>query len=200
MFTGLVQQIGEIIDISTSQENKTFTIRMSKIWSDIHIDESIAHNGVCLTVVEHANDTYKVTAIKETLEKTTASVWQIGDKVNLERAMKADDRLGGHFVQGHVDGSARCISIIDKKGSKELTFEIPKDKAGLIVEKGSITLNGISLTIFNITDNTFTVAIIPYTWKNTTIHTLQAGDEVNTEYDIIGKYMQRTAELYMNKT
>lgn len=200
MFTGLVQQIGEIIDISTSQENKTFTIRMSKIWSDIHIDESIAHNGVCLTVVEHANDTYKVTAIKETLEKTTASVWQIGDKVNLERAMKADDRLGGHFVQGHVDGSARCISIIDKKGSKELTFEIPKDKAGLIVEKGSITLNGISLTIFNITDNTFTVAVIPYTWKNTTIHTLQAGDEVNTEYDIIGKYMQRTAELYMNKT
>lgn len=199
MFTGLVQQIGEIIDISTSQENKTFTIRMSKIWSDIHIDESIAHNGVCLTVVEHANDTYKVTAIKETLEKTTASVWQIGDKVNLERAMRADERLGGHFVQGHVDGKAICSSISDQKGSKEIIFTIPNDKAGLIVEKGSITINGISLTIYNITKDTFTVSIIPYTWNHTTIHLLQIGDEVNVEYDIIGKYMQRAVELYALK-
>lgn len=199
MFTGLVQQIGEIIDISTSQENKTFTIRMSKIWSDIHVDESIAHNGVCLTVVEHANDTYKVTAIKETLEKTTASVWQIGDKVNLERAMRADERLGGHFVQGHVDGKAICSSISDQKGSKEIIFTIPNDKAGLIVEKGSITINGISLTIYNITKDTFTVSIIPYTWNHTTIHLLQIGDEVNVEYDIIGKYMQRAVELYALK-
>lgn len=199
MFTGLVQQIGQIVDIKASGLNKTYSIRLSQKWSDIRIDESIAHDGVCLTVMSFNQDTYQVTAIEETLSKTTAQAWAIGTELNIERAMQAHERLGGHFVQGHVDGVAECISIIDKSGSKEITFKIPVDKGGLIVEKGSITINGISLTIFNITDDTFTVAVIPYTWEHTTLKYVQTGDVVNIEYDIIGKYMQRSLELYSKR-
>lgn len=200
MFTGLIQQIGIIENIQLAGQNKTFEIKMTQPWQDIKIDESISHNGICLTVVDAHNDTYRVTAIQETLQKTTADTWAVGNHINLERAMKAEERLGGHFVLGHVDGLAQCVSVEDRQGSQELTFEIPEEFARLIVEKGSICLNGISLTIFQVTKNTFKVAIIPYTWEVTNLHHITAGDEVNVEYDIIGKYMSRSLELYERKS
>jgi len=195
MFTGLIQQKGRIKDIKIEGSNKTFVIQPQNLWTDIQVDESISHNGICLTVVAHHETTYEVTAIHETLQLTTAQNWQIGDVLNLERAMRANDHLGGHFVQGHVDGIAECIRLEDKLGSTEITFKIPQQFAALIVEKGSITIDGISLTIFNLTLNTFKVAIIPYTWENTNLQHIHVGKKVNVEFDIIGKYLQRASEI-----
>lgn len=199
MFTGLVQQLGTIINITPSGTNKTFTIQPNEMWKDIKIDESIAHNGICLTVVDYSHDTYQVTAIQETLNLTTSNDWVVGQKLNLERALMAHERLGGHLVQGHVDGLSTCINIENAEGSFFLTFQIEDEKAPLIVEKGSIAINGISLTIFNVTRNTFDVAIIPYTWEFTNLHHIKVGQSVNIEYDIIGKYMLRTVDLFTQK-
>lgn len=198
MFTGLIQQLGTITHIQEQGLNKTFYITPQNLWDDIRIDESIAHNGICLTVVDFDQNGYMVTAVDQTLQLTTAHTWEVGQIINLERAMLASTRLGGHIVQGHVDGTALCSEIRQADGSFIITFSIPRDKANLIVEKGSITINGISLTVFNVTDNSFNVAIIPYTWEHTNLHLIKPQQIVNIEYDIIGKYMQRNAELYLS--
>jgi riboflavin synthase len=190
MFTGIIKNIGTITNITTSGSNKTFTIK-SSLTPHLNIDESIAHNGVCLTVIAIENDTYQVTAIKETLDITTLGQWQLNDAVNLEQAMMLNARLDGHFVQGHVDTKAICKNILNENGSWLYTFEIDIAYKNLIIEKGSICINGTSLTCFNLTDTTFQVAIIPYTYEHTTIHLLKVNDSVNIEFDMIGKYLER---------
>ena len=190
MFTGIIEAIGEVRQIIKENTNVTFEIG-SPISHELKIDQSVSHNGVCLTVVKLTADSHFVTAIAETLQKTNLNNWQIGAKVNLERCMPSNGRFDGHVVQGHVDTVAKCTKVIDKKGSWEYTFQIEDVFAAMIVEKGSITLNGTSLTIFNVTENQFSVAIIPYTFDHTTIHTVSENDLVNIEFEIIGKYVQR---------
>lgn len=194
MFTGIIEAIGTVQELTSQGTNKSFYIQ-SSISSELGIDESISHNGVCLTVEEIQDDIYKVTAIKETLDKTNIGSWKNGDPINLERSMKMGGRLDGHIVQGHVDCTARCISKNNLEGSYEFTFEFDKKYAGLVIEKGSISLNGISLTIFNVTLNTFSVAIIPYTFGHTNMQSLQEGMQVNIEFDMIGKYVSRLQSL-----
>jgi riboflavin synthase len=193
MFTGIIEALGEIKDISTNQSNRTFFIK-SEIATELKIDESVSHNGVCLTVENIENDIYRITTIDETLKKTNASIWEAGDLINLERAMKINDRLNGHIVQGHVDGTAVCTEIKNKKGSIEFTFRYDEKFASLIIEKGSVCVNGVSLTAFNVSDNSFTVAIIPYTFAHTNFHSLQENHIVNVEFDILGKYVLRMME------
>ena len=159
------------------------------------IDQSVAHNGVCLTVVNLFDDKHVVTAIKETIDKTTLGLWQIGNKVNIERAMKLGDRLDGHIVQGHVDQTAICTNIEDKEGSWEFTFEYDSTLNNITIEKGSITVNGTSLTVVNSKKDSFSVAIIPYTYENTIFHTFEVGTKVNLEFDVVGKYIARMYEL-----
>jgi riboflavin synthase len=190
MFTGIIEALGEVKEISSRQSNRTFFIK-TELASGLKIDESVSHNGVCLTVENVENDVYRITAIEETLKKTNANNWKAGDLINLERAMKMNDRLDGHIVQGHVDGTGICIDKKNKDGSSEFTFEFDKKFATLIIEKGSICVNGVSLTAFNVSDNNFTVAIIPYTFAHTNFHSLQENDLVNLEFDILGKYVQR---------
>jgi riboflavin synthase len=190
MFTGIIKNIGTIINITTSGTNKTFTIQ-SELAHDLKIDESIAHNGVCLTVIGIENNTYQVTAIKETLDITTLGLWQIHDSINLEQAMQLNARLDGHFVQGHVDTKAICKNIINENGSWLYTFEIDIAYKNLIIEKGSICMNGTSLTCFGLTNTSFQVAIIPYTYEHTTIQFIKINDAVNIEFDMIGKYLER---------
>lgn len=194
MFTGIIEAVGSVRDITSQGTNKSFYIQ-SSISAELGIDESISHNGVCLTVEEIKDDIHKVTAIKETLEKTNIGSWNNGDFINLERSMKMSGRLDGHIVQGHVDCTAICIANKDLEGSYEFTFEFDKKYAGLVIEKGSISLNGISLTIFNVSHNTFSVAIIPYTFEHTNMQSLQAGMQVNIEFDMIGKYVSRLQSL-----
>lgn len=194
MFTGIIEAIGTVRDITSQGTNKSFYIQ-SSISAELGIDESISHNGVCLTVEEIKDDIYKVTAIKETLEKTDIGSWKNNDLVNLERSMKMGRRLDGHIVQGHVDCTAICIAKNDLEGSYEFTFEFDKKYAGLVIEKGSISLNGISLTIFDVSLNTFSVAIIPYTFEHTNMQSLQEGMQVNIEFDMIGKYVSRLQSL-----
>jgi riboflavin synthase len=194
MFTGIIETTGIIEKITASGTNKTYWIK-SPVSVELKVDQSVSHNGVCLTVEAVTADIHQLTAIEETLLKTNLNSWEEGDTVNIERCLQMNGRLDGHIVQGHVDTTANCISVEEKNGSWEYSFEIKKQFASLIIEKGSITLNGISLTIFNVKEDGFTVAIIPYTYTNTNIQYLKAGDKVNIEFDMIGKYVNRIQEL-----
>ncbi|MFD2522911.1 riboflavin synthase [Emticicia soli] len=204
MFTGIVESMGHLIDIQPDGTNLTFTFE-SDIAHELKIDQSLSHNGVCLTVVELLNAEYlpvkgnngdaavryKVTAIDETLKKTNLGKLAIGDKVNLERCMPAHGRFDGHIVQGHVDQTGVCTALEDQNGSWLISFQYDASTNNITVEKGSICVNGVSLTVVNSTDNGFSVAIIPYTWEHTNFHQLAVGKTVNLEFDILGKYMQR---------
>ncbi len=190
MFTGIIEKLGTVKEVTVSKTNVQLTINttMAQV---LKVDQSVSHNGVCLTVEAINGETYKVTAIEETLKKTNLDTWKIGTIINLERCLRFDGRLDGHIVQGHVDTVGRCINYEEKNGSWEYKIEIEEKFATLIIEKGSISLNGISLTIFNVTKTSFMVAIIPYTFEHTNIHALQLGDKVNIEFDMIGKYVNR---------
>ena len=194
MFTGIIETIGIISDIKKDQGNVHLTIQ-TNITNELKIDQSVAHNGVCLTVVEIFDNKHVVTAIQETINKTTLGLWKIGDKVNIERAMKLGDRLDGHIVQGHVDQTAVCTNIQEKNGSWEFTFEYDTALNNITIEKGSITVNGTSLTVVNSAKNSFSVAIIPYTYEHTIFHTFEIGTKVNLEFDVVGKYIARMYEL-----
>jgi riboflavin synthase len=194
MFTGIIEQIGIIEAIESNNTNLTLTIQ-SALVPELKVDQSLSHSGVCLTVEEIIDNQYKVTAIDETLKKTTIDMWKKGDIINLERCLRFDGRLDGHIVQGHVDTVGTCIGYTEKNGSWEYRIEIDEKFATLIIEKGSIALNGISLTIFNITNTTFTVAIIPYTYEHTNMHMLTLGDKVNVEFDMVGKYVNRMNKI-----
>lgn len=188
MFTGIIEETGVVKDIRKEGENVHFTLS-SPFTHELKIDQSVAHNGVCLTVVENRGDEYVVTAIKETLDKTNLGEWQVGTKVNLERCMTMGGRLDGHIVQGHVDTTAQCIDIEDQDGSWKFTFRYNSDD--VTVEKGSITVNGTSLTVVDSGQKSFSVCIIPYTFEHTNFHQLKVGDKVNLEFDIIGKYVAK---------
>jgi riboflavin synthase len=194
MFTGIIEDLGTIEKLQKEGGNLNLTIS-SSITTELKIDQSIAHNGVCLTIVDIDNEKYTVTAIQETLDKTNLGMLDKGDKVNLERAMRLGDRLDGHIVQGHVDQTGTCISVTEKNGSWFYTFEYGSDKDNITIEKGSVTVNGVSLTVVNSKLNEFSVAIIPYTYEHTTFHSIKEGDKVNLEFDVIGKYISRLNEL-----
>lgn len=194
MFTGIIETLGEVVRIEREQENIHFTLK-STITSELKIDQSVAHNGVCLTVVALDNDKYTVTAIKETLLKTNLENLSINAEVNLERAMKLGDRLDGHIVQGHVDETGVCKAIKNQDGSTVFTFAYNSDKNNITIEKGSITINGVSLTVVNSKKNEFSVAIIPYTLEHTTFKSLLVNDKVNLEFDVIGKYVARLTQV-----
>jgi riboflavin synthase len=196
MFTGIVETQGIVKKIIEKGTNKTFWIK-SPISTKLKIDQSVAHDGVCLTVEEVKNNRHRVTAVGETLAKTNLGDWVGGTQINLERCMRINDRLDGHFVQGHVDATALCIEKNEKQGSWEYSFEFPTEFKSLIIEKGSITLNGISLTAFNVTNTNFDVAIIPYTFDNTNMRLVTVGQKVNIEFDMLGKYINR--KLSLNK-
>ena len=188
MFTGIVEKIGRVAKISLQGKNRHFFIE-SELAPELKIDQSVAHNGVCLTVVGIQGKVYEVVAIDETLQKTSLGTWQVGDRVNLERAMKLGDRLDGHIVQGHVDQTGLCPSIEDAQGSRIFTFHYDPSVGNMTIEKGSITVNGVSLTVVNSQKGAFSVAVIPYTYEHTSFHTLKQGDKVNLEFDVIGKYV-----------
>ena len=190
MFTGIVETTAEIIEIITQDTNLTFRLR-SSLAPELKIDQSLSHNGVCLTVTDIGADTYSVTAVDETLKKTNAGRWKIGTKVNLERCMSANGRFDGHIVQGHVDQTAICTQAEEVGGSWLYDFQYDPTIGNITVEKGSICINGVSLTVFNSQVDGFRVTIIPYTYQHTNFHQLQTGDEVNLEFDILGKYMQK---------
>jgi riboflavin synthase len=190
MFTGIIESVGEVLGLEKSGSNLTFTIQ-SGLAPELKIDQSVSHNGVCLTVVVVDADRYQVTAIDETLKKTNLGEWKAGTKVNLERCMAANGRFDGHIVQGHVDQTAMCTAVIEQDGSWLYDFEYDAQMGNLTVEKGSISINGVSLTVFNSAENTFRVAIIPYTYEHTNFHQLRLGDRVNLEFDIIGKYLKK---------
>ncbi|WP_192820907.1 riboflavin synthase [Rufibacter sp. LB8] len=191
MFTGIIEAQGEVVAIKDEQANRHFTLRCP-FTSELKIDQSLAHNGVCLTVVELENDTYTVTAIAETLNRTNLGKLQVGDHANLERCMLAGSRYDGHIVQGHVDQTGVCQEVVDLKGSWLFRFRYEPQSAGNItVEKGSICVNGISLTVVESGEGFFSVAIIPYTYEFTNLKDVKAGSEVNLEFDIIGKYVAR---------
>ena len=194
MFTGTIEDIGVVSNLKTELDNLHISIK-SKITHELKIDQSVAHNGVCLTVVDINNDEYTVTAIKETLDKTSIGKLQMGDKVNLERAMKLGDRLDGHIVQGHVDQTAICTHLKEEKGSWVFTFKYDSTLSNITIEKGSITINGTSLTVVNSKTDTFSVAIIPYTYKHTNFNTFRPGTIVNLEFDVLGKYVAKLVEL-----
>jgi riboflavin synthase len=195
MFSGIVEEMATVVAIRKEHENIHFTLKCS-FTNELKIDQSISHNGVCLTVVDIDNDCYTVTAMKETLDRSNLGLLKPGDKVNVERSMKMDGRLDGHIVQGHVDGTATCTNISDADGSTYFTFEYKFDKemakrGYFTVDKGSVTVNGVSLTVCNPTENTFTVAIIPYTYEHTNFCNIKIGSVVNIEFDILGKYIAR---------
>ena len=194
MFTGIIENTGEVISISQNGSNVSFWIS-SDISSQLTVDQSVSHDGVCLTVEEVLDNKHRVTAIDETLKKTTLCVWQPGKIINLERCMSMNKLLDGHIVQGHVDGKAMCNEKIIKDGSIEFSFSFENQFAPLVIEKGSICLNGTSLTAFNVGKNQFTVAIIPYTLNHTNFQFLEKGDFVNIEFDVLGKYVQRMMDL-----
>lgn len=190
MFTGIIETLGIIKDLKKEGENLHITIN-SSITNELKIDQSVAHNGVCLTVVAIENDNYTVTAIKETIDKTNLGEWKLDDVVNLERAMKLGDRLDGHIVQGHVDQTGICKAIEEANGSWYFTFEYNKDLNNITIEKGSITVNGVSLTVVNSKTNEFSVAIIPYTFEHTNFKNFKVGTKINLEFDVIGKYVSK---------
>lgn len=194
MFTGIIEEVGIISKIETSGGNIDYTIK-ANLAKELKVDQSVAHNGVCLTVVNIEDDTYTVTAIDETLTKTNLKHLQQGHLINLERGMKMNAHLDGHIVQGHVDQIATCERAETKDGSWEFTFSYDPQLMNITIEKGSITINGVSLTVVNSKLNEFSVAIIPYTYDNTTFKTLKKGDIVNLEFDVIGKYVKRLMEM-----
>lgn len=194
MFTGIVEELGEIRRLDRAGDNLNIQVK-AEMTPELKIDQSIAHNGVCLTVVKIEEETYTVTAIKETLDKTNLTLLKEGDRVNLERGMKLGDRLDGHIVQGHVDQTALCTEVIQNEGSWEFSFEYDPSLHNITIEKGSITINGVSLTVVNSKQNGFSVAIIPYTFDNTTFRFLKKGMTVNLEFDVIGKYVQRLTKI-----
>jgi riboflavin synthase len=194
MFTGIIEDLGTIDKIEKDGGNLHFTVKTS-ITNELKIDQSVAHNGVCLTVVSIDGNRYTVTAIQETLNKTNLGLLKENDLVNIERAMKLGDRLDGHIVQGHVDQTAVCVDILEEDGSWVYTFEYDKNLSNVTIEKGSITVNGVSLTVVNSKLNRFSVAIIPYTYNHTTFKSLKLTDTVNLEFDVIGKYVKRLNDL-----
>lgn len=199
MFSGIVEEYAEVVKVVKDQENLHLTLKCSFV-DELKIDQSVSHNGVCLTVVRIEDGTYTVTAMKETIERSNIGLLQPGDKVNVERSMMMNGRLDGHIVQGHVDQTATCEAIADAEGSWYYTFRYRFDpemaKRGYFtVDKGSVTVNGVSLTVCNPTEDSFQVAIIPYTYEHTNFHTLNVGSVVNIEFDIIGKYLSRMMQL-----
>jgi len=190
MFTGIIETLGKIEDVKAEGTNLTFTVS-SSFSNELKIDQSVAHNGVCLTVVKVLDDKHVVTAVSETLAKTNLGSLKQGDSVNLERCTTYGGRMDGHMVYGHVDTTGKCVSIQDQNGSWLFTFSFEKENRMLIVEKGSIAINGTSLTVFAVEDDTFQVAIIPYTFEHTILKFLKVGDEVNLEFDILGKYVNQ---------
>jgi len=190
MFTGIIESLGKITNVKADRGNIDFTIE-SEISKELKIDQSVSHNGVCLTVTEKNENTHTVTAVKETLDKSSLRNFSVDDLINLERAMKLGERLDGHLVQGHVDGVAKCISVSVNDGSWIYQFGFDVKDEMLLIEKGSICINGVSLTVFDIAENTFKVTIIPYTHENTSFKKLKEGDIVNIEFDMIGKYLAR---------
>ncbi len=206
MFSGIVESTATVVAIEREQDNLHFTLRCP-FTSELKIDQSIAHNGVCLTVVQIVDDTYTVTAMRETLERSNLGLLHVGDEVNVERSMQMGGRLDGHIVQGHVDQTARCIAVEDQEGSHEFTFEYEVDaemvrRGYFTVDKGSVTVNGVSLTVCRPTTEAgkgaFSVCIIPYTFDNTNFHDIKVGTVVNIEFDILGKYIARYAEFLKN--
>ncbi len=194
MFTGIIETLGTIHNIEKEQDNLHITVA-STITHELKIDQSVAHNGICLTVVAINDDLYTVTAIKETIVKTNFADWKVNDSVNLERAMKLGDRLDGHIVQGHVDQVAVCEKIENSSGSWYFTFSYDKGLNNITIEKGSITINGTSLTVVDSKENKFSVAIIPYTYEHTNFKEFSVGTKVNLEFDVIGKYVKRLYDL-----
>ena len=199
MFSGIVEEIATLVALRNDKENVDFTLTCS-FTNELKIDQSVSHNGVCLTVVNIDGDKYTVTAMKETLERSNLGLLKVGDKVNVERSMLMNGRLDGHIVQGHVDGTAKCIEMRDADGSTYYTFQYAFDKAMaergyFTVDKGSVTVNGVSLTVCNPTEDAFTVAIIPYTHDNTNFCDIKEGSIVNIEFDILGKYIARLQQL-----
>jgi len=190
MFSGIIESTGKIVNIVRDGGNIHFTLECQFV-NELKIDQSLAHDGVCLTVVRKTDKTYTVTAIEETLIKSCMKNYKVGDEVNLERSMKADGRLDGHIVQGHVDQTATCIDVKEMDGSWYYTFEYDNTKGNMTVEKGSVCVNGVSLTVVNSKDNQFSVAIIPYTHEMTNFHNFKTGTIVNIEFDIIGKYIAK---------
>lgn len=203
MFSGIVEEYAEVVRVEKDQENLHLTLKCSFV-DELKIDQSVSHNGVCLTVVKIENGTYTVTAMRETIERSNIGLLQAGDKVNVERSMMMNGRLDGHIVQGHVDLTAECIDIKDADGSWYYTFKYPFDRelaqrGYMTVDKGSVTVNGVSLTVCNPTEDTFQVAIIPYTNEHTNFHTFRVGSIVNIEFDILGKYISRIMQLSSGK-
>ena len=190
MFTGIIEDLGVVEALKQENTNLHLTIN-SKLASELKIDQSVSHNGVCLTVIDLSPSSYTVTAIKETLDKTNLNSLKVGDRVNLERGLKLGDRLDGHMVQGHVDQVGTCINVEAQNGSWIYTFEYNAKLGNITIEKGSVTVNGVSLTVVNSKDNGFSVAIIPYTYEHTNFHTFKEGTVVNLEFDVIGKYVSR---------
>lgn len=198
MFSGIVESIGKVVDIKKDRTNLDFTLECP-FTGELSIDQSVAHNGVCLTVVKIDGNRYTVTAMQETLNRTNLGNWQIGTEVNLERSMKPDSLLDGHIVQGHVDQIGTCTKIEDMDGSTYFTIEYDPSQGNITVEKGSVSVNGVSLTVCNSENGKFRVSIIPYTYEVTNFHALKVGDKVNLEFDIIGKYLQKMASAYFKK-
>lgn len=190
MFTGIIEDLGIVETLEQENTNLHLTIK-SKLASELKIDQSVSHNGVCLTVIDLTASSYTVTAIKETLDKTNLNSLKVGDRVNLERGLKLGERLDGHMVQGHVDQVGTCINVEAQNGSWIFTFEYNPKLGNITIEKGSVTVNGVSLTVVNSKDNGFSVAIIPYTYEHTNFHTFEEGTVVNLEFDVIGKYVSR---------
>ena len=195
MFTGIIETLGTVQEISKDKDNLHITLS-STLTDELQIDQSVSHNGICMTVVAINKDLYTVTAIGETVKKTNISYWKTGDIVNLERAMKLGDRLDGHIVQGHVDQVANCITALETNGSWYYTFEYDENIQNITIEKGSITVNGVSLTVVDSRNDQFSVAIIPYTFDHTNFQSFEVGTKVNLEFDLIGKYISK---LYANK-
>lgn len=190
MFTGIIESVGQVIGLEKEGTNLTFKIA-SSLAPELKVDQSVSHNGVCLTAVAVEEDHYAVTAVEETLRKTNLGALQVGSEINLERCMVANGRFDGHIVQGHVDQTGRCTQIQERDGSWLYDFSFDPAVGNILVEKGSVCINGVSLTVFDVTDAAFRVTIIPYTYENTNFRNLLAGDSVNLEFDILGKYVQR---------
>ena len=190
MFTGIIECIATVKDIVADGSNLHFVLE-SPVSRELKVDQSVAHNGVCLTVVALNGNEYKVTAVAETLARTNLGMWQKGHEINIERSLRVGDRLDGHFVQGHVDSRAECVERRALEGSWLFRFRFPVEFTQLVIEKGSICINGVSLTIFNVGRDEFTVTIIPYTYEHTNFHNIAEGSVVNVEFDVLGKYLQR---------
>jgi riboflavin synthase len=189
MFTGIIETVGLISNLEKFKGNLNITLK-SKLAKELKVDQSVSHNGVCLTVIDVSNDHYTITAIEETIKKSNIGFWKVGDVINLERAMKIGDRLDGHMIQGHIDQIGSCTKIVEEDGSWVFSFNYTPS-SNITVEKGSIAINGISLTVVNSKKNSFSVAIIPYTYKYTNFNKLQVGDNINLEFDVIGKYISK---------